>query len=35
MKIPKAHRGKHKIPSWAKCGPRVNDPWSTRLWNYM
>jgi len=26
MKIPKTHRGQHKIPSEATCGPRVWDP---------
>jgi len=26
----KCPRGPH-----AACGPRVWDPWSTRLWNYM
>jgi len=37
MKIPKPHRGPapHKIPSGDTCGPRVWDPWSTWLWNYM
>jgi len=35
MKIPKTHRGQHKIPSEATCGPRVWDPWSTWFWNHM
>jgi len=26
MKISKTHRGSHKMPSRATCGPRVGDP---------
>jgi len=30
MKIPKTHRGPHKMPSRATCEPRVWDPWLRR-----
>jgi len=31
LKIPKKHRGPHKVPSRATCGPRVWDHWFS-LW---